>query len=133
MLLAGCLVLSGCGAPEPETGAPDVKTAVEAYVRGLNGNDYAAIARLAPPQNDASAEIRRRLAVHGGQNIKLESLDISSEITPKIARAELEGFGNRGRYKETLQLEREEGRWHIALGRNPDPVRSRETSSTTRP
>ncbi|MGW3345951.1 hypothetical protein ACWDA3_21780 [Nonomuraea rubra] len=28
-----------------------MNTAVDAYVRGLNGNDHAAIARLAPPQN----------------------------------------------------------------------------------
>jgi hypothetical protein len=133
VILAGCLGLAGCGAAAPESGAPDPRSAVDAYVKGLNGNDYQAIARLAPPLNDPSAEIRQRLAAYGGRNITLASLDITSEITPKAAKAELDGRGTNGRYRETLFLAREGDRWHIVLGRNPDVPSDRLTASTTRP
>ncbi|GAA2205767.1 hypothetical protein GCM10009850_012250 [Nonomuraea monospora] len=133
VILAGCLALGGCAGAEPETGAPDPRTAVDVYVRGLNDNDYEAIARLAPPLNDPSEAIRGRLAAYGGKGITLATVDISSEITPKVAKARLEGAGAGGRYAETLLMERKGERWYIALGRNPALPSDRVTASTTRP
>lgn len=132
MALAGYLLATGCGT-RPEPGAADPRAAVDAYVAGLNASDHRAVARLAPPLNDPTADIRRRLAAYGGKAIELTAVNLSSDITPKVVRAELEGAGAGGRYTETLTLEREDGRWFIALGSNPDVPADRTTASTTRP
>ncbi|MFE0153272.1 hypothetical protein ACFWY5_39475 [Nonomuraea sp. NPDC059007] len=130
--LAGYLLAAGC-ATQPEPGAADPRAAVDAYVAGLNAADHRAVARLAPPLNDPAEDIRRRLAAYGGKAIKLTSVELSSDITPKAVRAELAGAGTGGRYSETLTLERQDGRWFIALGSNPDVPADRRTASTTRP
>ncbi|MFI9551125.1 hypothetical protein [Nonomuraea endophytica] len=132
LALAGYLLVAGCGA-QPEAGAADPRAAVDAYVAGLNAADHRAVARLAPPLNDPSEDIRLRMAAYGGKAIKLTAVDLSSDITPKVVRAELAGAGTGGNYGETLTLERQDGRWYIALGSNPDMPAGRKTASTTRP
>ncbi|MFE3455855.1 hypothetical protein ACFXJ8_43840 [Nonomuraea sp. NPDC059194] len=132
MILVGCLFLAGCST-DPESGAADPRAAVDAYIAGLNTSDYQSIARLAPPLNDPSADIRKRLAAYGGKDIKLTAVDIRSEITPKAALARLDGIGKAGKYSETLSLERKGDRWFIALGRNPNLPSDQMTASTTRP
>ncbi|MEO3794218.1 hypothetical protein ABGB14_28725 [Nonomuraea sp. B10E15] len=131
-VLNGCLALIGC-APQSESGASSPRIAVDQYIHALNRSDDQAIARLAPPGNDASTDIRQRVHTYGGRNIRITSIDIRSEITPKAAKAQVVGVGANGAYSETLHLSREGERWFITLGRNPTLPSNQTTASTERP
>jgi hypothetical protein len=131
LTFAGCAQLFGCGIAEAPGGAASPRAAVDAYVLGLNQHDAQRLALLAPIGNDPAADIRRRLETHGGQQIRLENVDISSEISPKMATAGLVGRSTSGRYHETLVLTRQERRWYVALGAHPHPAKT--PASTARP
>ncbi|TXK35275.1 hypothetical protein [Nonomuraea sp. C10] len=128
---AGCALLLGCGITEAPGGAASPRAAVDAYVTGLNQHDAQRLALLAPIGNDPAADIQRRLETHGGRQIRLENVDISSEISPKMATARLVGRGISGQYQETLVLTRQDQRWYVALGAHPHPAKT--PASTARP
>jgi hypothetical protein len=125
-------VLTGCSSVL-ETGAADPRSAVVSYVEALNLRDGRAIADLAPPLNDPWADIRTRLAAHGGQNIRLAAVEITNEISPKLAKAHLTGRGRIGDYEEILFLVRKDDRWFIVMGANPNQPNEQATAATTRP
>ncbi|MGW0479331.1 hypothetical protein [Nonomuraea sp. NPDC003214] len=122
ILAAGCAAGAGHGASSP-------RAAVDAYIAGLNAADSAALARLAPPGNDARGDIARRLAAHGGQEIRLTSADLADDISPDVVNARLAGRGARGAYRERLTVTRCEESWCVVLGQAPS---SRPTSDTSR-
>ncbi|MEV0594407.1 hypothetical protein [Nonomuraea cavernae] len=124
LAVAGCALLFGCGTAEAPGGAASPRAAVDAYVLGLNQHDAQGLALLAPIGNDPAADIRRRLETYGGRQIRLENVDISSEISPEMATARLVGRGTSGHYHETLVLTRQDRRWHVALGAHPSPAKT---------
>ncbi|MEO3892113.1 hypothetical protein [Nonomuraea sp. B5E05] len=131
-VVIGCSALIGC-TPQSENGASSPRVAVDQYIHALNRSDDRAIARLAPPGNDSSTDIQQRLNAYGDRNIRITSIDVRSEVTPKAAKAHVVGVGANGAYSETLYLSREGERWFIVLGRNPTLPSSQTTASTERP
>jgi hypothetical protein len=129
--LAGFGLLAGCGG-QATTGADTPRAAVDAYVAALNTRDTGALERLATPGNDAAADIRHRLDDHGGQDIKLDGADISSEVSPEVASARLRGRTAAGPYEERLTLTRKGDRWHVVLGSAPsDPAKPTAATSSS--
>ncbi|GGU41114.1 hypothetical protein [Lentzea flava] len=115
MAFAGLGLLAGCSTA-PDTGADAPRAAVDAYVQALNARDAQALSRLAPPGNDATDDIRRRIDTNGGRDIRLTNADISSETTPDVAAARLTGTSSAGDYSERITLARTDGRWYVVLG-----------------
>ncbi|WP_285505254.1 hypothetical protein [Actinokineospora sp. NBRC 105648] len=122
--LAGLGLLTACAGTAAETGADAPRAAVDAYVQALNARDTAAMQRLAPPGNDATEDVRRRIEDDGGQDIRLVGADISSELSPDVAAARLSGTGSAGEYVERLTLTRQDDRWYVVLGQaGQDPAK----------
>ncbi|MFD6066618.1 Cif family virulence factor [Amycolatopsis lurida] len=121
MVLVGAGLLTGCGGGG-DGGAESPQAAVDAYVRALNARDAPALEALAPPGNNAADEVRRRIDDFGGKEISLGDVDISSDISPDVANAQLTGSGG---YAERLTLTRKDGRWYVVLGRRSRILRNR--------
>lgn len=129
--LAGFGLLAGCGG-QATTGADTPRAAVDAYVTALNTRDTGALERLATPGNDAAADIRQRLDANGGKDIRLDGADISSEVSPEVASAQLRGRTTTGSYEERLMLTRRDDRWHVVLGSaRPDPAKQTAATSSS--
>lgn len=136
MILVGCLSLTAaCTTTQPaaERGAPSAQGAIERYIDGLNRTDHKAIGRLIPPNNEATTEIDQLLRTDGGKAIKLTSVDIRSEISPKYARVFISGVWADGVFSDTVDVSKDSDRWYIVLGRNPNLPKGQTTASTERP
>jgi len=129
--LAGLGLLAACSTT-PDTGADAPRAAVDAYIQALNARDSQALSRLAPPGNDATDDISRRIEANGGKDIRLTNADISSEFAPDMAAARLTGTSSTGDYSERLTLTRTDDRWYVVLGEAPQNP-SKQPASTSRP
>ncbi|WP_165977276.1 hypothetical protein [Nonomuraea diastatica] len=89
--------------------------AIERYIDGLNRSDYKAIARLIPPNNEAMTEITQLLRTDGGKAIKVTSVDIRSEMSPKYARVFITGVWADGAFNDTVDVSKDSDRWYIVL------------------
>lgn len=124
------LLLTACA---PDTGADSPQAAVDAYIAALNAKDAEALQRLGGDGTTAE-DAQRKLTDHGGQNIKVDNADISSDITPYFAVAKLSGTSSSGTYTERLNLSRDrDNRWHVAIAPPKPPDPNRPTSATDRP
>ncbi|MER7134320.1 hypothetical protein [Streptosporangium saharense] len=122
-----CAALGACGTGGQGESTP--RAAVDAYVAGLNARDADALARLAPPGNDARQDIVERLAADGGRDIRLGSVSLADDITPDVVTARLEGEGGGGPYRERLTVARCGEHWCVVLGQAPS---NRTPAGTTR-
>ncbi|MER5887751.1 hypothetical protein ABT160_28380 [Streptomyces sp. NPDC001941] len=130
-------VLTACsGAPSPESttqGAKDERGAVDAYIAALNAVDSAGLAALAPPGNDATADVASRLKSRGGRVLKVTEVKIEHGFGPDVASAEVHVTDKAGvKSQEYLTLSRFDDGWHVTLGSNPN-VTKKPSSSTQRP
>ena len=120
-------LLGACG--HETRGESTPRAAVDAYVAGLNARNTEALAALAPPGNDARQDIAERLTTDGGQDIRLNSVSLTGDITPDVVTARLEGRGRGGAYRARLTVARCGERWCVVLGQAP----SRRTPARTAP
>jgi hypothetical protein len=135
-ILIGCFSLAAACTttkPDAEGGAASVQDAIERYIDGLNHSDYKTIARLIPPNNEAMTEINQLLRTDGGKAIKVTSVDIQSETSPKYARVFITGVWADGAFNDTVDVSKDSDRWHIVLGRNPNLPKGQTTAATERP
>lgn len=131
-LLAACLALAGCG---QDTGADSAEAAVNAYIAALNAKDTDAVQRLAN-QSPASSDDdgQRKVDEFGGLDIRLDSIDIQTPVSPYHAMAKLRGTSSSGPYSEDLNLQRNnDDRWHISIHQPLPADRNRPTSATDSP
>lgn len=128
-VLVGTGLLTGCGGGDGDGGAESPQAAVDAYVRALNARDAPALERLAPPGNNAADEVRRRIDDFGGKEISLGDVDISSDISPDVANAQLTGSGG---YAERLTLTRKNERWYVVLGQAKQNPAKQPASTNSR-
>lgn len=113
--LAGLALLVACSGTA-ETGEDTPRAAVDTYIQALNARDADAMRQLAPPGNDASEDVRRRIDDNGGRDIRLVEVDISTDLSPDVAAARLAGTASRGDYSEMLTLTRKHDKWYVVLG-----------------
>ncbi|MFI1177445.1 hypothetical protein [Streptomyces melanogenes] len=127
--LAACSDSDSNPASAPKT----EREAVNAYVAALNSKDTAALQRLAPSGNDASAEATSLIKANGGRDLKITSVDIQHEFGPDTATADVAASAKDGKgYHDRITLGRSDGKWSVAIGQNPKGA-TKESSSTERP
>ncbi|MFI8392759.1 hypothetical protein [Streptomyces sp. NPDC085540] len=130
--LAGVLVTSCTGVPDPKTGADSERAAVDTYLTALNARDATVLSGLAPPGNDAHAEVAERIGRLGGRELTIGQLDLKHEFGPDVASAHLTARAQDGTtHNENLGLTRTAGRWYITMGQNPAPHKT--PAETKRP
>lgn len=131
LALAG-LVLVGCG---PDTGADSPKAAVDAYIAALNAKDADAVQRLGiPSPASADDDGQRKVDELGGLDIRLDSADITTPVSPYHAIARVTGTSSAGGYSEKLLLQRDtDDRWHIAIHKPMPPDPNKPTAAITPP
>ncbi|MFD3760803.1 hypothetical protein [Streptomyces sp. NPDC058622] len=127
------VLATGCtGDPDPKTGAGSERAAVDTYLTALNARDAEALNALAPPGNDAQAEVSERIGRLGGRELKIGQLDLEHEFGPDVATAQLTARAQDGTtHDERLGLTRTGGRWYITMGQHPAP--SKTPAETKRP
>lgn len=132
LLVVPLLLLVACG---PDTGADSPQAAVDAYIAALNAKDADAVQRLGIPSFASSDDDgRRKVDEFGGRDIRLDSTDITSPVSPYHAIAELRGTSSSGAYREDLYLERDtDDRWHISIHKPAPPDPNKPTAATDRP
>lgn len=132
LLVAPLLLLAACG---PDTGADSPQAAVDAYVAALNAEDADAVQRLGNPSPASSDDDgQRKVDELGGRDIRLDSTDITTPISPYHAIAKLRGSSSAGAYSEDLYLERDtDDRWHIGINKPMVPDPHKPTAAITPP
>jgi hypothetical protein len=112
--LCALLLLAACGA---KGGQPTPEAVASEYVAALKAGDSGRLAKLADPDYDSSAEIKRRLDTTGNGRFNVTDTFIGDTESDHIKVAKLRGTLNGEPYSETLGLHLKGKRWYITFGR----------------
>lgn len=125
-LLAALLTACGSGVRAGSAGlSHEERRVVDTYLAALQRGDAAAVAALALPEVDGTADARRRVAALGGRSITGVSLVAAREFGPDFTRVEVSGrYGDGSAYAETVTLTRVDRRWYLVLDNAATPSRS---------
>ncbi|GHH68724.1 hypothetical protein GCM10017673_18310 [Streptosporangium violaceochromogenes] len=126
-------LISGCGESDSRGDMGSQRALIKSYVHALNSKDSDTLAKLAPPGYQTDREVAERMTAHGGKEINIKSIDITTDFGPEYPTAKVTGTSRTGPYRESLRLIQIEDRWYIiGLGHNTAPPPS-GTAGTDRP
>lgn len=126
VVVVTALALHGCAEAEsPDSVAKnrDVSQSAavltDAYLDALENQDAAAIAALAPRQNEATGAAREKVERFGGRPAADADVESTPDFGGTVQRVQITWAGYSG--SDAVLLVEEGDAWHVALGENPDP------------
>lgn len=116
-LLVGCTLA-------PSGGTNTKEQLIRSYLEALENGDRGALESLVPETHSAEREIDTRITSFAGGQFRDISTNFSGgDINPSYKTARVDGTyidsqGVSHQYRETLDLQRIQGKWYLILGRH---------------
>ncbi|MBB1253883.1 hypothetical protein [Streptomyces alkaliterrae] len=137
LVLAGVLLSGACAASGGgPAGAESPRAAAEAYVEALNSKNGQALRDLFAPtySEDRREAEASRLLGELGDGVRLKVVDVTQDVSPKVASLRLGGFDKSGDggHPEYVQLTEDDGWWVLPADAGDGAVKG-PTADTERP